>query len=660
MRLSARIPGDHRLLVVAGIVVLLAGLFWGVFAHQMSGSSLTLVPLLDEAWYLDEAGRYQEHGFPGDEPFIMSPGYPLLVAATRAPTIPPTGVLTGSPTLLLALQALAWLACGLLAGFVVNRVGKRWGISPGWALAAGVVALLLVLLYRPMAIYARCVLLEIPLTLLVMSFVALLLADEAPSWRRLAMAGLALGLAASLRAHVLILLVPLIVVGWTVERRPRPRISTLLLAVFLAVLPPGLAALHNSLTTGQPAGPSLNAGLNLYLGQVPESRGLFVTLQGFDLQAGPSGEEYLEHRLGQPIEGPAAADRLWQHESRRVMAAHPGRTLGLWARKVWLHFQGWEPAQIQPLSAWVAEAPVLRLLPVPWWLLVVAGFVGLGAARNMRAARGIFTILILLVMVQSLFFVVSRYRLVLVPLWAMMAGLGMLSIVGNRPWERPVDRFALLGSLVVAVLLTIPWGLDSTQRLWSALADHNLARRELTLAAVEDDGDRRMRVDELLAGVCKQIPAREHPWRLRALNLAAMGQDAEAMNVLSEGVMRAADPVVLEWTRIGLLRQAGRLSEAEALMGSYLQDHPQDADMLHSLAVLQGERHRWEAAASTARRLQENAPHDHRGWLDLGVALARMGRRADAAAAFREGMVRFPSGEAHEQLATNLARLEGS
>ena len=82
--------------------------------------------------------------------------------------------------------------------------------------------------------------------------------------------------------------------------------------------------------------------------------------------------------------------------------------------------------------------------------------------------------------------------------------------------------------------------------------------------------------------------------------------------------------------------------------------------MLHSLAVLQGERHRWEAAASTARRLQENAPHDHRGWLDLGVALARMGRRADAAAAFREGMVRFPSGEAHEQLATNLARLEGS
>ena len=197
-----------------------------------------------------------------------------------------------------------------------------------------------------------------------------------------------------------------------------------------------------------------------------------------------------------------------------------------------------------------------------------------------------------------------------------------------------------------------------TRRLWSGLEAFNLASRELVLAQVDDDPDRRQRVDALLARTCTVAAGRVEPWRLRVLNLARAGRADEALRVLTEGTLLVADPAPLEWVRIGLLREMGRLDEAEAMARAYLQEHPDDPDMLHDLAVLQGQRGRWRDAAATAERLKTAAPADHRGWLDLGVALARLGRPEAAAATFREGLAHVPEGPARDLLAENLARLD--
>ncbi|HOX26044.1 MAG TPA: hypothetical protein PLL30_09225 [Candidatus Krumholzibacteria bacterium] len=667
--------GRRAWLVAALALSLFASAFWIVFWRQSADSALVRVPVLDERWYLDRAAQLRAEGCRQGQIFLMSPGYPLVVAAAGGRPPGETGVLTTSPRALLALQAAAWLAAGLLAGAVVHSTGRRAGLSERAATAAGVLAASLFLLYRPAAIYARTVLLEIPLAFCATASLAAATCGPRRLVRRAILAGLLLGAAALLRAHVLVLLAP---VGVALARAPDPgrrRALAVGILLGLALLPPGLAAWHNTRATGRLAGPTLNAGINLYLGQLAESHGLFTVLDGLALEQDPSGEAYLERRLGRALDGPGAVDRAWLAEARRLVAADPGGAAARWLRKCWLHLQAWEISQVTPLGHWAADAPVLRLLVVPWGLLSLVAIQGLAVVvaqpggRSSRAwppaTPGLRSVALvwaasgaLLVAVQSAFFVVSRYRLVLAPIWAVLAGLGVAAAcqLWRSGHRRRLGRLAAILPLVAC--LVVPWGLGRTRQEWSAQESYNLARRLLVVAGQPGaPPDARERADGLLAETCGVVPHLAGPWRLRALNLAAIGRTDEALEILSRGVMAADQPRTLEGARIGLLREIGRLDAAEALMQAYLRDEPGDADMLHDLAVLQGQRGRWAAAEATARRLMAAAPDDHRGWLDLGVALARQDRNAEAGDVLRDGLRRFPADPARARLEANLRRL---
>ncbi|HPF70924.1 MAG TPA: tetratricopeptide repeat protein, partial [Candidatus Krumholzibacteria bacterium] len=65
-------------------------------------------------------------------------------------------------------------------------------------------------------------------------------------------------------------------------------------------------------------------------------------------------------------------------------------------------------------------------------------------------------------------------------------------------------------------------------------------------------------------------------------------------------------------------------------------------EALHNLAVLRGRAGDLAAAEALARRMVAAHPDDARGWNDLGVILARAGRRDEAAAVFRDGLARLP------------------
>jgi hypothetical protein len=654
-------PARPRGALLGGLIlaVVLAGVFWAVFWRQTADSPLTRVPLLDERWYLDRAAELAVGDGPAG-PSVMSPGYPLLVAAGEGRAPDADGLLRRHPAGLLAGQALAWLACGLAVALTVLAAGRRrdW---PGAPVAAAVAAALF-WLYAPAAIYARTILLEIPLTLLVAATVALSAWAPDASRRRLAAAAICLGAASLLRAHVLVLLPLLLVAARGSAAAVGSRRAVGLVAA-LALAPVVAASTINTLAAGSPAGPSLNGGINLYFGQVREADGLFPTLDGLDLQADPSGRAYLEERLGRPVPDAVTADRLWSELARREMAASPAATAAAWLRKVWLHLQGMEFAQVTPLSYWPAEAPVLRALPVSWSLLTVSGLVGavlavMAGGESRRRALWWIAAVALLVATQSLFFVVSRYRLALAPMWAVLAGLGTVALA-TAP--RPVRRrllAALAPATVAAVMLVTPWGLGNVGRVWQGQEAWNLARRCLAMADGGAGAAMRSRAEELLAVTTGSQPDRAEPWLLRADNLMAMDRPDDAVAVLGDGAMVACDPAPLERARVGVLRRAGRLDAAEAMAHAYLRDHPDDADMIHDLAVMQGSRGRWAEAAGTARRLQQIVPADYRGWSDLGVALARLGRHDDAAATFREGLSRFPDEPGAAILAENLRRLE--
>ncbi len=658
---------DGRRISLAAVVlvVLLAAAFWLVFLEQTADHALTRVPLLDEAWYLRDGARLRAEGGLGHAPFVMSPGYTLLVSWLGGDPPGDDGVLAATPRALLTLQALCWFGCGLLPAWAVWRQGRFSGAGTQAALVAAGLSCLLVLMYAPAAVFARLVLLDLPLTFLIAVAVCVPVATSArPRWAWL-VAALALGLAATLRAHVLVLALLGLPLAWRCLGGGR-RAAWLALTALVALAPVLVIAGHNTRLVGRPTGPSLNAGVNLYLGLQPEAGGLFTSLRGFQQAPDPAGEAFLERQLRRPLEGPADADQAWRAEAWRRLREAPGQALVNWVRKLWLHLQGWEIAQVTPLGRWPATVPVLRLLPVPWSVLVCLGLGAAGLVLLRRrtdpsppwhgAVAMTLAAVAVLVAVQSLFFVTSRYRLVLAPLLALLAGLGVLQ--GRR--EGPRSALRALALLTILVLLTRPWGLGTAQARWQGLEAQNLASRLLVLADHDGADPLREQALPLLVDACAAVPRQAGPWADRARTLDRLGRADEALRVLSDGITQADDPSSLEWLRMGLLRDAGRLDQAEALMESYLQDHPDHVDMLHDLAVLQGQRGRWAAAEATSRRLRQVAPADARGWLDLAVAQARQGRRDLAMETLSEGLDAVSSADGRQLLEVNRARLGAS
>ncbi|MDO9173134.1 MAG: tetratricopeptide repeat protein, partial [bacterium] len=78
-------------------------------------------------------------------------------------------------------------------------------------------------------------------------------------------------------------------------------------------------------------------------------------------------------------------------------------------------------------------------------------------------------------------------------------------------------------------------------------------------------------------------------------------------------------------------------------------------DLLHQAVVASSRTGRADEAESLAGRLTEVAPDDPRGWLDLGVVLARAHRYPEARAVFDAGRRRLPG---HAGLREQLARVD--
>jgi len=647
-RPSARFAWWPVLLAAAAMIV-----FWSATWHRLDQTALTRVPVLDEAYYLRRGAAIAGGERVPRQPFYMSPLYPYLVAVTGSGrTLDAHRVRVGPPpTGIRILQAACWAWVAVLLGVLGRRFLDRrlWWLPPA-----------LWLLYRPAAVLVTTVLLEIPLTAVVTGLLALLTLPRGPAGlRRAALAGLLIGLAGLLRGHTLLLWLP---AAWalrdpaaaTVWRRWR---GALLAGVVAAgmLLP---AVVVNSVRSGRPVGPSLNGGINLYIGNGPEANGLFITFTGFDVEADPTGAAFLSRRLGRHVPDAAAADRTWAREAWRSIRARPGRALRLWLRKVHLHLTAAEFPQISPLEAWPRYAPTLRPLVVPYGLLSAGGLVGLVLALRRRRRWVLVWIAAatLLVAGGSVFFVVSRYRLVLVPVWALLTGLaaGEVLAAGRR------ERLLALGLLVAAVLVVQPWGLRPLLvRLqaaglvneairWQHLGD---AGRTAADPAATADLQRAARLYE---HALELDPRLTQAYRGLARLRVLQGREQEAVAVLRRGLERALERPLVEKDLINLLLQRREIDRAIPLLDDYLR-RDSDPTLLHNYTVALLHAGRPAAAEQAARRLLDEHPGDPRGYLDLGILLARAGRLPEAAAVLRRGLGVAP---ADTSLAGNLRRVE--
>ena len=647
--LQSSLPARNSLVVPALVLVLLAA-WWGVVLLRAESTVFARVPALDEAHYLDQAqdpDRDLTRGF-------MSPLYPRLIRLSGSGwTEPGDQVLAPERGRgLRLLQIACWLATVMMLHLTARRVLGTESALPGrlQTLQAGLMWLpsLLFVLYRPASIYALAFLLEIPLVLLVSLLLFLLSLRGRPVLLGGAL-GLTLGAAALLRGAVLVLLPLVLYRVWRLGRGRQALLAILaaLLGVVLILSP---AVLKNTRMAGRPAGPTLNGGINLFIGNSPAANGFYVEPVGRDKRSDPAGTRYLAERLGRPRISVAEADSIWAREAGQAMRAAPWRTLGLFARKIWLHLQAWEIDQLLPLAGWARAVPPLRALVLPYGVLVVLGLAGLVLAwRSVPAARWWAWGLGLLVAGQSLFFVVTRYRLVLVPFLCLGVAVGLREVLGSgRSW-----RLILLLLLILTVLVQ-PWGLAEVQSRWVALAEINEAQRWALLGQHEDQPAHLERARRLYAGAAEQLAGDEVAWSGWATTCLALGRPDEAEEVLSRSLLRVRDGRQLRRQFLNLLLEQGRSAEALVQVQALLKLDPDDARALHNATVLLADLGRQHQALETARHFFHVHPTDPQAALDLGVLLARAGRISEAREVFSQGLAANPD---HAGLRHNLRAL---
>lgn len=647
-----RLIRHPRALIVAAAVVA----FWAVFLPQAERSVFGRVPLLDEAYYLDRAAATPD----AREPHYMSPLYPQLIDLAGSSAEAP-GARVLAPGRLRGIR-LVQIGCWLgIVALLRWQAGRRLAplVPAGWRRHCVCwVPPLLFALYRPAAVYAVTVLLDIPLTFLVTAFLALAveLAASTPrgrAWPLALLLGLAVGLAGLLRGTALLLLpLGMAAAAWPATRWPRRAARALIVVAAAAVvLAPAVA--HNARAAGRLVGPALNGGVNLYIGNGPEANGFYVAVVPGSWLLDPAGRTFLAERFDRPAVSLAAADSLWADAALRTMREQPLRTAGLWLRKVWLHLQGWEIDQLTTIDGWTRAAPVLRALFVPYALLAVLGLCGLAAAPRLVAGRWWAATLGLLVAVQSVFFVVSRYRLALVPALALLSGLAVARALGEgalaRAWLR---RQGLV--LVPALLLVVPWGLGDIRRDWRALAAANEALRWAEVGVADRDGAALARAEALYRSALEGGAQGPAPWLGLAMVLHQGGSKAEAEQVLVRGVAATGANLDLLKQLIRVQLDGKRRDEAFPRVLQALATHPRDADLLHWAAVLNEQAGRRDQALAAAREYRRWHPHTPQAYVDLGILLARGGDLAQAAEVFAEGLRIAPG---HADLATNLARV---
>lgn len=645
---APRAPGSARRtgLLLLGIF-LLAALVRGVYVSEIRDLPEFEMPAVDAgyhdywAWGL-ASGQWRP---PGDRvdpqigraPYFRPPLYPYFLGSLYA--------LFGRRYLAVRMVQVAISAgsCVLLFLLGGSVLGRR----------AGLVAALLMAGYWAFVYFATELREVVLLVFLHLAFLLAMLGLRArPSAGRALLCGALLGLAALGKPNVL-LFVP-IAVGWAVmvpgnrTRRTRALLGTwLALGTMLVVAP---VTIRNALCGGDFVLISSNGGINLYIGNNPQSTGYSVDLpaefpkfrDAFDY-----GEisEYVSRAAGRPLR-PSAVSGWFARRAVDYMRAHPAVTFRRVLKKALMFWAGIEVLSERDLTAARGESRILRVLPGNFASTLALAAVGLfwcvAAARGTRGAaagsargserapdRAALVLIVLFVAVYCVsflpFFVTARYRVAVIPFLLLFAAYGLVRLAADlraRSWRGAVPSIVAIVAVYAAD--GVNWfGYENDGA--KAAFDRGLAfdrHGRLGLAAAS--------YAEALARRPGHVEAHNnlgYVWARRG-KLAAAARCYSAALALEPRHYRAHDNLG------NALLALGRVAEAIAHYSESLRINPRHANGHSNLGVALGrcgepDRALYHFSQALALRPDKTQIH-----MNIGAVLAAQGRVAEAAAHF--------------------------
>ena len=490
------------------------------------------------------------------------------------------------------------------SSFIVHRSGAVPLIA-GFVMAA-----------YPLAIwYDGELLLEGLLTFLVLlGFVLLLRSwDEDRQWW---LPGIVFGLAAITRPNVLAFLAVLPVWlflegkgfrgsrvrGFRSDPRTRSVWSRLLAVWGLSVLVILPVTIRNYVASRQFVPIAWQGGTNFYIGNSPKSDGVTAILPGTraDWWGGYDDVKRLaEEALGRPLKG-AEIDRYWMSKGLEFWREQPGKALALLARKTFLWFAGYEVGNESDLYMVKRYSFVnylffnTRLLKFPFGILLPLALAGVWLHRRQWRR---FLPLYLFIVAYSLsfifFFVTSRYRVPMVPLVLILAGMGLVGLMGR-----------MRGRGMAAII---------------AVASFFLLNANLAVAGRKTSRDQGHFV--IAAGLHEQ------------------GRDSEALTEVRRALAfdSAANALSLE---AQLLALRGDQTEAERAGRAAIRLHPLNGNAYGVLGNVFANAGKFDSAARYYELALQRVPYSPEAWTSLG-SMALLRRDYEKARYYYEGALKI-------------------
>ena len=511
----------------------------------------------DSRGYHDWAVGVAAGNWLGSEVFYQAPLYPYLLALHYA-------LIDADPYRIRVLQAFI----GALSCIVLALAGRRFFDRRTGLLAAGLLAI------YPPAIFFDGLIQKASLDLfLVSSLLASVGAClEGPKRRWLVVIGLTLGALSLNRENARILWV--VVVGWlflyfpAAPFRDRLRWAIIVTAAMAAVVLP--VAIRNKVVGGQLVLSTFQAGSNFYIGNRRGANGTYQALvpgRGNVTFEREDASRVAENATGHRMNAGEISAYWWQKSRDEIWEA-PGEWLALLFRKLRLTFWAHELPDMESIEAHAAVSPVLSVLR--WWdfgALMGLGAIGAWARRaNWRRLSFLYATFGALAGSIVLFFVLGRYRFPLVPVVALFAAAGLLTL-----WElrrSSVRRLwtAAFAAVAVAAILHLPvqpspdptylnYGsellhvgrpVDAEPLLRAAVSiDPTGVNPRLTLGyALQQAGRNEQAIDEFRRTV-STAPDSAEPHRALAAALHGQGRIAEAISSYQQALRISADASTL-------------------------------------------------------------------------------------------------------------------
>ena len=625
------------------LILVFSAVVRGLFFRQLAATDLVTIPLLDCLAYHEWAVQLVS-GNPGwGEAYWMGPLYPHFLALVYAIFGIGTMAISG---LQLGLSLLnIWLVYFLTHRFTCENPSPR----SVWAapVAAGLYAL-----YAPPVFYAGMILMATLVTTLFLLIAHFALrAQKTNSVAAWIILGLIIGFTGLARGNVFLLLLffPFLVFRINTGSDRWKKSAAMILAGLLMLAP---TTVRNLLVADDFVFLTSNGGINLLIGQQVANQGIFAPMMGegqVDYDA--SMEKTLELEMGKDLKGSEVsrilAQRAW-HEFTDNLMSMPK----LYLLKTYRFWNGYELPQIFSFHYWHGQIPALKILVMPFFLLVALGLCGIGFLKPIP--KLIMVILLAGYFLSLLpFFPTSRYRMPVAPLLAISAGLFLISwweLNRQRRW-----KWLAVATLISLALLPRWASLNSSETNWQVHlheasraskrsdlkttlrkarqaeeSNPDIAETPYRLAVFLESMEAWPEAEAALQLAASRAPENSRiPYRMGII-LDAQGKLSPALSAF--GKAANLDPQwALPWLGAGLtLQKAGQINDAiDALQKAHVLS-PGNHRIRSNLASAQATIGQYDAAQRLLTELVNDFPDYINGWFNLALVQWRSGHQETA------------------------------